>query len=97
MLCILLDDIISCVRRSRDYYHICYGLSGLSVSQHLGGSKECVNICPSDDCLLVTIVLCLSYLFLIYFIHLFSHALIQQRGVFRLYTLLILFITRDCI
>ena len=37
--------------KGRDYYHTCYGLSGLSVSQYFGQSV--VNICDSDDSLLV--------------------------------------------
>lgn len=37
--------------KGRDYYHTCYGLSGLSISQYFGQSV--VNICDSDDSLLV--------------------------------------------
>lgn len=38
--------------KHRDYYHTCYGLSGLSVSQYFGDKN--FNICPSDDSLLNT-------------------------------------------
>jgi prenyltransferase beta subunit len=36
--------------RHRDYYHTCYGLSGLSVSQYY--CDQIVNICTSDQSLL---------------------------------------------
>lgn len=36
--------------KGRDYYHTCYGLSGLSVSQYFG--QKVHNICPSNDSLL---------------------------------------------
>jgi protein farnesyltransferase subunit beta len=36
--------------KNRDYYHTCYSLSGLSVSQYF--ADEIVNICPTDESLL---------------------------------------------
>jgi len=37
--------------KGRDYYHTCYGLSGLSVTQYFG--DKVLNICQNDDSLLV--------------------------------------------
>ena len=36
--------------KNRDYYHTCYALSGLSVSQYFG--DDTINICASDEALL---------------------------------------------
>jgi prenyltransferase beta subunit len=51
-----MDELIICVHsiiynfRNRDYYHTCYALSGLSISQHQCGNGV-TNICNYDDSL----------------------------------------------
>lgn len=52
LLCCQMDNggIIDKPGKGRDYYHTCYGLSGLSVAQYFG--EKVTNICPDDDSLL---------------------------------------------
>ena len=45
-----LGGLIDKPGRQRDYYHTCYGLSGLSVAQHSG---DCVRTVGSDANILV--------------------------------------------
>jgi len=40
--------------KGRDYYHTCYGLSGLSVSQFFG--QKSFNICSDNESLLVILI-----------------------------------------
>lgn len=32
----MIYAVLCCVSRSRDFYHTCYCLSGLSIAQHFG-------------------------------------------------------------
>ena len=43
--------------KTRDFYHTCYCLSGLSTSQHCFGGKKTVNISGDCDAILVRIVI----------------------------------------
>lgn len=38
--------------KNRDYYHLCYSLSGLSISQNFGDKQTNIGVSPSDDTLL---------------------------------------------
>lgn len=42
--------------KTKDFYHTCYCLSGLSVSQHCFGNKETVNITDDSDAILVLLI-----------------------------------------
>ena len=42
--------------RSRDFYHTCYCLSGLSIAQHCYGNKNIVNICLDSESILVSLL-----------------------------------------
>lgn len=40
--------------KSKDFYHTCYCLSGLSASQHCFGSKRVINISGDEAAILVS-------------------------------------------
>lgn len=54
LMCCQMENggIIDKPGKGRDYYHTCYGLSGLSVAQYFGDNV--LNICAHDDSVLNT-------------------------------------------
>ena len=40
--------------KTRDFYHTCYCLSGLSLSQHCFADSKTINVTEDDGCVLVS-------------------------------------------